>query len=327
MRALVGGALAVLSSSCFPRTVTHHAAVRCSSVGEAPVNVDVDERSRWTAYAVGIDRVYGERGVPTEAVGAMGELLRRERAALTQVVGIEPPPLAVAMLASDPEDVRTTQDAGGRRVQPVRARERSTDSLRIGTVVHEWMHDVVSVTRARADEDSRYLEDGLCDLVSHRVAQLIRHESVSTQLCHAAADLRTRASSHPPAADLVALANENRPLSSGSNGVEAAVRQMCSKDIGWGYSLGLAYWVDRERARSDVVTQYVAQSRDLPRSAAARFAWLDHLAPARLDPRKLETTAALEVLTDAGATEEACAALQLSSKDEAQSDQASVRRQ
>jgi hypothetical protein len=290
--------------------VAHHAAVKCSSIGGAPVNVDVEDRSRWTAYSVGIDRIYGERGVPADAVGVMGELLRRERSALTQVVGLEPPPLAVAMLAGDPGDVRTTGDAGGRPVQPVRARERSTDSLRIGTLVHEWMHDVVYVSGARADEDGRYLEDGLCDLAAHRVAQMIRGEAVSTQLCHAAADLRTRASSHPPVADLVELAKENRTLNPASEGVEAMMRQICSKDIVWGYSLGLAYWVDRERARPDVVARYVAHGRELPTSAEARFAWLDHLAPGRLDPRRLETTAALEVLTDAGATEEACAALQ-----------------
>jgi hypothetical protein len=215
---------------------------RCEALGKPGREIDVRGRG-FRAFPAGVDRVYAERGVPDEEARAAAELLAAERAALEELLGERPPPLAVALLATEDGVTRAAGDAEGRSVWTLKPSQRQDDIQRIGTVVHEWMHAFLK-TRYRLDDaikdaGLRYLEDGFCELMAELVYERLRGAGPSSQ---AAARLKELKGAKLPAEiDLLALGERDSPGRYGS--MYEFMRSLCRKDSGAGYALGLAFWL------------------------------------------------------------------------------------
>ena len=282
---------------------------KCNSTAPM-IRIDVRNTERFDAIDVGPDRIYFEQGVSREAADAMATLLSQARPSLLQTTGVTPPPRNLALLLGDPDNFETPPDREGRHVHALRARDYRKPEETIGVVVHEWTHEIVDAVHGRADNDARYLEDGLCDLVASLVEEAVRREAPSSVLCSRAKELTAGVATHPPVADLVHLAKEMDVQGRPFENMESVAKRFCSLDEAWGYALGLAYWIDRLRERPDIVRLYLRQARNMDSRAGERFSWLDRAAPGQLVSQSLIIAKAIDVLTSEGATKDACALLQ-----------------
>ena len=117
---------------------------------------------------VGLDAIHYEAGLAPLPVEAHAARLTAARSGLREFFGIDPPPIAVALVTANFEHIRFPADARGRQVWVVGAPNEMTEEY--STLVHEWAHDVLSQGLQVVDDPGdRFLEDGLCEWSAHWV--------------------------------------------------------------------------------------------------------------------------------------------------------------
>ena len=197
---------------------------------------------------VGPDALHYEAGLAPPMVEAHASRLAASRRGLRDFFGIDPPPIAVAVLNANFEHIRFPADAKGRPVWVVGAPNEMAKEY--SKVVHEWAHQILSQDFEMVDDPAdRFLEDGLCEWSAHWVEK----RSAASEASWIAADRYESLRDMPTAArfDLQELAEDHSPYRNGDD--MASILDTLCNDLegGIGYAVGLAFWLSQEEADPD----------------------------------------------------------------------------
>jgi len=199
---------------------------------------------------VGRDAVYSDVGVPPEQVEAAATLLSQEREVLRELFGIDPAPIAIALLDSDPKSFSFKSDSRGRPVWGIRSSKRRDDTMVISFVVHEWTHGILRENIGiRHSPDARFLEDGLCEYVAQRVYLTLRPAGSESSAAVRNRSYRERGGARDGKNyDLIKLAREHSAHLDAETAAETLIQYMeamCHDptEVILGYEVGLAWWV------------------------------------------------------------------------------------
>lgn len=264
--------------------------VDCHELGSPPKKIDVSAVGNWQVTQSEPDRVYAEAArVTEEQQRTMASLLAEERLALQELTGKAPPPIAVALLASDAKIVRGSSDAEGRHVWPIRQNELANDERIISTLVHEWTHRILAVNFGFVgDDESRFVEDGLCELIAHQVYVRVRGGKSSPTVISRAQELDRFSKQQPATINLKRLSKVH-DFSRYPTLIDALVG-MCREDTAFGYDLGLALWLEKSEKEPSFISDVFKR---LQKSTNKRQSLMDEFA-GKVDA--LEVKEALTVL-------------------------------
>lgn len=266
--------------------------VQCDEIGGTKATkrrrLGEEDYDRLATEPAGLDIVYAlEDGVTAEQRTTMAAGLIRLRATYTEVTGWDPPPMAVLLTTSDPRELVPIDDRDGRKVWALGVLEIDSRERAVALLAHEWTH---ASLRAHApasrsgDLTSRWIEDGLCELVAHEVERELFPDRPSHTLTSRTADLAEHDGDIPAEVDLLSF---SAPARASMYGQLAA---MCDAGTVFGYAYALAFWhaVDLDR------TQLHGMLEALTTSTLVEQA--EHHAPPGMRHLKLERTCALAVL-------------------------------
>jgi hypothetical protein len=250
------------------------------------------------SFASGVDRVYVGADVDPVLGVAAGRELASIRTDYVAVTGIEPPPIAIALLV-DPLNLRTPHDREGRPVWTIDAPQFARDGD-LSLIAHEQTH---AILRRRFPEDARarFVEEGLGNLVAHLVMKRAAHRSRVVEAMRSVLEVAALA----PTVDLLELGARFDPKRYAS--AIAFMQAMCKRaDDGTtslsfvGYALGLAYWLDRSDRRPTLLREVVAKK---PLTLDALFA-ITEAGEEGLSARQIDVAAAHVVLVHHASLEE-----------------------
>lgn len=249
--------------------------------------LDLADSRRFEAIVVGADRVYAERSVhPTDAQYVAVEL-RGQRIAMEAIASVVAPPVAVALMGEGAPQVDALFDRDRRPVWIVETTRLESDLL---VVVHEQTHRVAAPVFGGVC--ARFIEEGLCDWIAHRV----RRERRPRERCPIvdARAKRLRAAFEREHVDFVDLVEESERFDIAKyghslSGVERALREESEAEdrVAIAYGCAFAWWLEvSERDRN--IASVVLASR--PRSLSELLAALPSC------PRHVDVQAAMHLL-------------------------------
>lgn len=206
--------------------------------------LDLTDARRFDILPAGADRVYAERGVhPTDAQ-YVAVALRQHRLAMEALTCIVAPPVAVAVLEEVTPAIDALFDRDRRPVWIVDAARLERDLL---VVVHEQTHRIASPVFAALG--ARFLEEGLCDWVAHRVHRE-RHPLEPCPIMRARAE-RLLTAIEREGVTFVDLLEESERFDTAKYGhsflgVERALREESEAEdrVSMAYAAALAWWLD-----------------------------------------------------------------------------------
>lgn len=248
----------------------------------------------WPVRDFDLARVYVQDGVATESVEKVGRILAQARSIFLDLTGAPPPAIGVALSKAQHLASTGMQDPAGATIWPVSESELADDHAML-TVVHEWTHAVMAtvLTGAR-DERSRYLEDGLCEVVSHLTYERFRSTRGSSVAAGRADELV--ASEKRSSFDLAKLSMQYGP----ANGLTLFDQLASACDdpqVVIGYGLGMAFWLqqmDRDPAILQRLFQRLRQTKQP--GAQAFIDASDELSQPRGAMRSVDVDHAIEIL-------------------------------
>lgn len=206
--------------------------------------VEAQEYLAWPHRDRDVDVVYAEPNVPVRILErAAGELVAL-RAMMRDVTGVEPPPIAAAIMVDD-GTARMAPGPGGRPVIGVRM--DTADLLLAGPFVHAWMHRLLRVRVIAPENGTRFLEEGLVDFTAHRVRERLRRVSGSTMLDEHLRVLNAKKATVPYDAstrvDVLAMPADIDARSLPN--LARAIHAQCNKNAELGAALGFAIAYER----------------------------------------------------------------------------------
>jgi len=233
-------------------------------------SIDSRDPSTFPSSALGPDVVYAEPGVSEDEIESSAALLAQQRAELARLFGRPPPSVGVLLLAGVPEKtIRLSPDREGRMVWTLSPSERVSDRSQIGAIVHEWTHEVLRENFGLVpNDDARYLEDGLCELIAQRVHLAIRKTPKGS-----AADDRKREFQKRErpieSFDLIELARANTHRMRAENlatVLDSLRDDVCHPrgDSVLGYQVGLAWWLSQSDADPNFLKKTLAALEENP---------------------------------------------------------------
>lgn len=232
----------------------------CRDLSKPAKRIDVSDAGKWAVAQSGPDRVYSERDVSADDVAKVVELLAQERRLLTELAGANPPAMAVALMREEAAATSGLPDGEGRTVWPFGTADLANDRQIIGTLVHEWMHSILHDAGFDGSAHTRFIEDGLCELVAHQVESRVRGRPFSQTSRARLEELNSRAAGQPKIVNLLEL-SERFDVGRYGSGVDAFLAMCRESELLGGYSLGLAFWLDRLDSNPDVTRQWMDQLR------------------------------------------------------------------
>jgi hypothetical protein len=233
--------------------------------------LDLSDTRRFEAVPVGADRVYAERGGHPTDTQYVAYALRHQRIAMEALTCIVAPPVAVALLAEPAPLVDALFDRERRPVWVVDPGRLQRDLL---VVVHEQTHRIASPVFSGLG--ARFIEEGLCDWVAHRV----HRERAPRETCpimQARAERLYAALEREPTKSIDLLEESERFETSkyghSLSGVERALREESEAEdrVAITYGCALAWWLDVAERDVDAAA-VVLSSR--PRTRSELFAML-----------------------------------------------------
>lgn len=219
-------------------------AFNCDEVGKPVTRITAVAVDAFDFTDSGPDRVYSEPGVDPAERTRVAALLSEERALLAQLSGASPPPVAALLLAKDGGVRTSADDAAGRQVWTIAPSRLHDDRELVGSFTHEWTHSLLQKRfRYGSSQETRYVEDGLCELMAHLACVRIRKSGASSPVASSRLDELLAQKDLPARADLLALsrAHDFRRYPT----LPDAIVGGCEQDAVVGYGLGLAWWLDR----------------------------------------------------------------------------------
>lgn len=245
--------------------------------------LDLSDARRFESVHVGADRVYAERGVHPTDTQYVAVALRHQRMAMEALTCIVAPPVAVALLEDSAVHVDALFDRDRRPVWILDPSRLERDLL---VVVHEQTHRIASPVFAGLG--ARFIEEGLCDWIAHRVHRE-RRPLERCPIVEARAERLIDAVEREAITSIDLLAESERFETSKYGhsliGVERALREESQAEdrVAIAYACALAWWLDVADRDVDAAA-VVLSSR--PRSRAELLATLP-------SPRAVDVGAAL----------------------------------
>lgn len=266
----------------------------CDDRARSPRKVSVQDATVWTARDVGPDRVYSESGIGEEKPTAVADLLSKARSILAELTDLPPPPIAIALIQGPLGSLQAANDMDGRPIWPLEA--NTTNDNDIGLIVHEWTHSILRKNfKFEGDQRSRYIEDGLCELMSHLVLSRVRNSSGSEIAKNRLVTLEMVRSKYPPVVNLTELSQSFH--GSRYKGMLDILLAQCNVGGTFGYSLGLAYWLDHLDSRPDLVRMFFSKLRTgVGTSTQALIKTVDEISPVGLTATAIDVAGAAAVL-------------------------------
>lgn len=240
--------------------------------------LDLEGPGRFDVVPVGADRVYSAHGVHPTDTQYVAYALRQQRLATEALTCIVAPPVAVALLDEPAPHVDALFDRERRPVWIVDTSRLERDLL---VVVHEQTHRIASPVFAGLG--ARFIEEGLCDWIAHRVHRE-RRPLERCPIMQARAQRLELALERRPAFAIDLLAESERFETSKYGhsfwGVERALREEseAEDEVAIAYACALAWWLDVADRDADAAA-VVLSSR--PRTRSELFATLP--APGPID--------------------------------------------
>jgi hypothetical protein len=245
----------------------------------------------------GPDRVYAERGVAAEAVQRTGERLAHARALFVELTGAPPPAIGV-MLTKIEAPSMGSQDRAGRVVWPVSEPSVANGSGLL-TLVHEWTHAVMhELLTGERNDRARYVEDGLCEVMSHLAYERAHGTRGSPRAADRAAELVAFAKH--PSFDLLSL-GEQFSMAKGLSVFDQFASICSDARVTIGYGLGFAFWLEQLDRDPDVLQRLFADLRKVKRPGDQAFiAAADALSQPRGAMRNVDVARAITTLRSHG---------------------------
>jgi hypothetical protein len=218
--------------------------------------------------AAGRDRVYAlDDRVTAQQRKAMVAQLARVRGAFSRVTGWDPPALAVVLTAGDRRDLAPSADRDGRQVWALGVSEIDDRDRSTAFLAHEWTHvslRVLAPASGTGQPGTRWIEDGLCELVAHEVERELFPGDDTRTRTGRLESLERDDPEIPNEVDLVSFAGE-------ATSMYGQIAAMCQGGALYGYAYALAFWhaadLDRTRLREVIAglsqTSMIQQARDL----------------------------------------------------------------
>lgn len=225
--------------------VTHDACHPRKHASGTYAVLDLGDPRRFDVVAVGADRVYAHVRVHPSDTQYVAYALRQQRLAMEALTRIVAPPVGVAVLDEDaPEPASSLFDRDRRPVWIVDATRLERDLL---LVVHEQTHRIASPTFAGLG--ARFVEEGLCDWIAHRVHRERRPLEPCPIMDARAERMRDALAKDP--VDVIDLLAESERFDTSKYGhsisaVERALREESEAEdrVAIAYGCALAWWLD-----------------------------------------------------------------------------------